>query len=119
MPRSVLAASIFAVSLAGVSAAQSPEPMAGEAISGVVSGNTVEGAMLATGPYAEFYDADGTIRGDGYTGTWSVEGDAMCFEYGEGPDCYGVGQAGDEILWIKDGEVSGTGRLVDGNPNNF
>jgi len=93
--------------------------LSGEEIRALIAGMTVEGAMLSSGPYAEFYAEDGTIRGEGYTGTWSVEGDAMCFDYGAGADCWQVGNEGDEVLWIQDGEVGGTGRLVDGNPNEF
>lgn len=109
----------FVTGAATGAAAQAPETLDGAAITALVAGKTVEGSMLATGPYAEFYAADGTIRGDGYTAAWSVDGDTMCFDYGEGPGCWSVGQAGDEVLWIEDGEVVGTGRVVEGNPNAF
>ena len=51
--------------------------------------NTVQGNMDATGAYAEFYDADGTIKAADYTGEWSIEGDTMCFAYTETPtECW-------------------------------
>lgn len=109
----------IALVLAASAWAQTPEPLAGSEIEALVSGNTVEGSMLSSGPYAEFYEEGGTIRGEGYTGAWSIEADSMCFDYGEGPDCWQVGQEGDEVLWIQDGEVGGTGRIVPGNPNAF
>lgn len=84
-----------------------------------ISSNTVQGSMMDAGAYTEFYDADGTIKGDGYTGNWSVENDQMCFDYGEGADCWSVRINGDDVVWIKDGEEDGTGMIVAGNPNNF
>lgn len=91
----------------------------GDAIKAAIAGKTVQGSMIASGAYTEFYAEDGTIKGDGYAGTWTVEGDAMCFDYGEGASCWGVRLSGDQVAWIKDGKEDGTGTLVDGNPNNF
>ncbi len=109
----------LALALPALAPAQTPEPLPGPEIRAAVSGNTVEGSMLASGRYTEFYAEDGTIRGEGYTGQWSIEGDAMCFDYGEGPDCWQMGRAADEVVWIQDGEVGGTGRIVEGNPNGL
>jgi hypothetical protein len=91
----------------------------GDEIAAAISGNTVQGSMSASGAYTEFYAADGTIKGSGYAGTWTVEGDAMCFDYGEGKDCWGVRIAGEAVTWVKDGADGGTGSVVAGNPNNF
>jgi hypothetical protein len=91
----------------------------GDVIKSTISGKTVQGSMIASGAYTEFYAEDGTIKGDGYTGTWTVEGDAMCFNYGEGASCWGVRINGDQVAWIKDGVEDGTGTLIEGNPNNF
>lgn len=91
----------------------------GDAIKSAISGKTVQGSMIASGAYTEFYAEDGTIKGDGYTGTWSVKDDTMCFDYGEGANCWGVRLSGDQVTWIKDGAEDGTGTLIDGNPNNF
>jgi hypothetical protein len=88
-------------------------------ITAAIAGNTVQGSMSASGAYTEFYAADGTIRGSGYTGTWSVEGDTMCFDYGEGKDCWGVRIDGEAVTWVQDGVDGGTGTIVAGNPNNF
>ena len=96
------------------------EAVPGADIAALIGGMTVQGSMSDTGAYAEFYDADGTIRGDGYTGTWTVEGDAMCFRYGEDPaTCYEVAVEGEEVAWLSDGEVRGDGTLVEGNPNEY
>lgn len=91
----------------------------GDAIKAAIAGKTVQGSMIASGAYTEFYAEDGTIKGDGYSGKWTVEGDAMCFDYGEGASCWGVRLSGDQVAWIKDGKEDGTGTLVAGNPNNF
>jgi hypothetical protein len=96
------------------------EPLKGGQIRALIAGNTVQGAMEATGAYTEFYAADGTIRGEGYTGSWTVEGDQMCFQYGSDPKmCWQVAKSGDALQWIKDGKVEGTGKLVNGNPNKY
>ena len=76
--------------------------------------------MEASGAYSEFYQADGTIKGKDYTGAWSIEGDAMCFQYGTDPkSCWQVLGEGNQVQWVKDGNVEGTGTVVTGNPNNF
>jgi hypothetical protein len=101
-------------------AASAAEMLTDEQIRALVAGNTVQGAMVATGPYAEFYQADGKIKGKDYTGAWSIDGDKMCFQYGSDPkSCWQVGRDGDAVQWIKDGKVDGTGTVVKGNPNNF
>jgi hypothetical protein len=91
----------------------------GDAIRGAISGNTVQGSMSASGAYTEFYAADGTIKGADYAGTWTVEGDTMCFAYGEAPDCWSVRLAGDQVTWVKDGVDGGTGTILPGNPNGW
>ena len=110
--------------LAAAAAALSTVAFAAETLSGdrirtIVSGNTVEGSMADTGRYSEFYAYDGTIRGEGYTGDWRNAGYEMCFDYGEGPDCWQVGGDAEEVLWIKDGEVLGSGTVRPGNPNEY
>jgi len=92
----------------------------GDEIRAAISGNTVQGNMDSSGPYAEFYDASGTIKGKDYTGKWTVEGDAMCFEYDGTPkDCWNVELSGDQVRWLKDGASQGTGTIVKGNANGF
>ncbi len=92
----------------------------GDEIRAAVSGNTVEGNMDSSGAYAEFYDADGTIKGDGYTGSWTIEADTMCFVYAETPkDCWNVSVQGDQLRWLKDGKSQGTGTILKGNPKGF
>jgi hypothetical protein len=43
----------------------------------------------------------------------------MCFNYGEGDNCWSVRLEGDTVTWVKDGKDDGTGTLIPGNPNNF
>ncbi|MEM9045079.1 MAG: hypothetical protein AAGC81_10305 [Pseudomonadota bacterium] len=89
-------------------------------IQSAISDKTVQGSMEASGAYTEYYAADGTIRGEGYTGSWYVEADTMCFKYGEDPaDCWGVSIDGESVAWVKEGKAEGTGTIVSGNPNNF
>jgi len=85
----------------------------------MIIGNTVEGGMSSGEAYAEFYSTDGAIKADGYTGTGSFDGDAMCFDYGEGADCFTVSIDGDSVKWMVDGEEAGTGTIASGNPNEF
>lgn len=111
---------LTALALVAVSAPAFAETLAtGAEITAAIGGNTVQGSMTASGAYTEFYAADGAIKGDGYSGNWSIEGDAMCFDYGEGKDCWGVRIDGEAVTWVKDGTDGGTGTIVAGNPNNF
>ena len=119
MTRTLTAALAAALFAAFAVTAQAGDTLSGEDIRTTVTGKTIEGEMEATGAYAEYYAADGTIRGDGYTGTWSIDGDLMCFDYGEGADCWSVGGRGGEVDWIQNGAVGGTGTIKDGNPNDF
>ncbi|MGQ0484569.1 MAG: hypothetical protein ACT4SY_04365 [Hyphomicrobiales bacterium] len=92
----------------------------GEQITAAVSGNTIQGNMDSTGPYAEFYAADGTVFGKDYKAKWSVEGDAMCWVYeGTPKDCWNVDVEGDQVKWVKDGKAQGSGSVLKGNPNDF
>ncbi len=92
------------------------DPATGDEIMASIIGNTVQGSMEGSGAYAEFYQEDGTIVGPDYTGAWSIDGDSMCFQYGEDPaDCWMVEIDGDTVSWIKDGTVLGTGTIVSGN----
>jgi hypothetical protein len=91
----------------------------GAQITEALADNTVQGSMMDSGAYTEFYQADGVIKGDGYTAKWSIKDDKMCFDYGEGDDCWSVRLDGANVTWVKDGADKGTGTIVAGNPNNF
>ena len=111
---------LWSLFLGGSLPAAAADMLTAEQIRAAIAGNTVQGSMEGSGAYAEFYQADGTIKGKDYTGVWSVEGDAMCFQYGADPkSCWQVAGEGDQVQWIKDGKVEGTGTVVAGNPNNF
>ena len=92
----------------------------GEAITAAISGNTVQGNMDSSGPYAEHYGADGVVHGKDYKAKWSVEADTMGWVYeGTPKDCWGAEIAGDQVKWVKDGKAQGTGTILPGNPNKF
>ena len=114
--KQLLIASAFALITAPAYA--STMATAEDIMSGVI-GNTVQGDMSSGEAYTEFYTADGEIKAAGYTGTWSIEGDAMCFDYGEGAYCLSVQLDGDKLTWLSDGETAGTGTIMQGNPKNF
>jgi hypothetical protein len=114
-PRFLLACALILVS-AGAAYATAT----GNQIHAAISDSTVQGNMDASGPYAEYYAPDGTIKGKDYTGQWSVEGDAMCFAYeGTPKTCWNVELNGDQVRWIKNGASQGTGTIVKGNANGF
>lgn len=50
-----------ALALLGTAPALAQEPAKGEAIQAAIGGNSVQGSMLASGAYTEFYASDGTI----------------------------------------------------------
>ena len=100
-------------------AAHAQEVATGAEIIAAITGNTVQGSMTASGAYTEFYAADGVIKGKDYTGTWTVEGDTMCFSYGEAPDCWNVRIDGEAVTWVQTGADGGSGTIIAGNPNNF
>ena len=58
------------------------EELSAELITAAVADRTYQGSMIADA-FAEYYAADGSIRGEGYTGTWRTEDDTMCFTYGD------------------------------------
>lgn len=92
----------------------------GDQIRAAISDSTVQGNMEGSGPYAEYYAPDGTIKGSGYAGQWSVEGDAMCFAYQDTPkECWNVEISGDQLRWLKNGASQGTGTILRGNVNGF
>ena len=92
----------------------------GDAIRAAISGNTVQGAMSDATAYTEFYEARVLIKGKDYTGTWTIDGDRMCFSYGtDAATCFGVRIAADQVTWLKDGAETGTGTILAGNPNSF
>jgi hypothetical protein len=96
------------------------DALTGDGLRALIVGNTVQGTMETSGGYAEFYRPDGTIRAATYSGTWSIEGNSFCTQVGADPrECWQGAKAGDEIHWLKDGKLDGTGRVTPGNPNNY
>ena len=81
--------------------------------------HTVTGSMSTGGNYGEYYDPNGKILASDYTGSWTIEDDKLCFDYGDGVDCYVAAMDGLDVVWYLDGEKVGTGSLQQGNPNDF
>ena len=108
---------IALVVLSGPAAAQD---LSGAEIAATIAGKTILGNPDEGEGYAEYYAPDGTIRGDGYTGAWSVQGDMLCFAYGGEPaGCVGVRLNGDRLGWLVGGAVSGTATMVPGNVEGY
>ncbi len=85
-----------------------------------IIGNTVEGSMMASGGYAEFYAPDGSIHGKDYDGRWSFDGDRMCFAYGEDPPaCWGAEISGGKVVWMGASGEEGSGTIRAGNPSGW
>jgi len=88
-------------------------------IAAAVSDRTYQGSMTENA-FAEYYAADGSIRGKDYVGKWRTEDNTMCFQYGDSEEkCWSVIINGPALTLVKDGEVDGSGMLVDGNPHQF
>jgi hypothetical protein len=111
----------FLISHAGIiNAAEENALAAGPQLKKAIAGNTVQGSMDGAGKYTEFYAKDGTVRSKDYQAKWSIEGDTMCWVYtGQPKDCWRASIKGNQIKWIKDGKVQGTGTIVQGNSNRY
>ncbi len=91
-----------------------------EAIRAALVGNTVQGSMVASGGFTEYYAPDGAIRGPDYSGEWSISGNRMCFGYDGNPaSCWAVRVTGRSVVWVGAGGDEGTGTILPGNPNNY
>lgn len=92
----------------------------GATIRAALVGNTVQGAMSASGGFTEYYAPNGAIRGPDYRGEWTIQGNRMCFGYDGNPaSCWGVRVNGRSIVWVGVAGDEGTGTILPGNPNNF
>jgi len=95
------------------------DTLAAAAIAAAVSDRTYQGSMTDNA-FAEYYAADGSIRGKDYAGKWRTEDDTMCFQYGDSEEkCWRVIINGAALTLVKDGQVDGSGMLVEGNPHQF
>lgn len=110
----------LAAAVTGSPALADAAPTAAE-LTEAVSDHTYQGSMSTAGStFAEYYAADGTIRADGYSGTWRVEDGTMCFQYGDNPEkCFGITLHGPSMEMWKDGVIDGNGMLISGNVNEF
>ncbi len=104
-----------------IAAPLSAEPASGAEILKLLNGNTLKGSTAEVG-FSEYYDPDGTIRGEGYTGQWKVEGDTGCMAYDDtGFKCWTAEIIGDANIWTTVGDAAPTaaGMMVPGNPQNY
>jgi hypothetical protein len=96
------------------------QDLTGDAIRSAIIGNTVQGSMNASGGYAEYYAPGGAIKAVDYAGSWDINGNEMCFSYGDDPAlCATVRMTGDQVVWVFSGVEEGTGTIVQGNPNGW
>ena len=94
-----------------------------------IVGSTLSGTTSKQHSWAEYYLADGTIKGlwDGnhrYPGGWKLDGDKVCFQYPEAPSynsCYILAVQGDHVWYLDEsGAATGAGAtLHPGNSNNL
>lgn len=104
--------------LAAAPALAQSGPSADE-IAEAIRDKTYQGSMTADA-FAEYYAADGTVRGKGYTGKWRAGDGELCLAYGDAAEeCWDVTINGPAMTLMQGGEVDGSGMLVDGNPLDF
>ena len=113
------AAALLCSGMAAIAVAGSP--LSGDGIKMLMSDVTVEGKMNDGSSYSEFYEADGKIKAKDYAGSWTVEGNSMCFVYSSNPKkmCYQIGANASGIDWIHDGKIEGTGTVMKGNVRKY
>ncbi|WP_120497226.1 hypothetical protein [Kiloniella sp. EL199] len=90
----------------------------GDEIRNLISGNTLQGAGVS-GIYSEYYDPNGTLRGDGYSGKWKIEGDKGCMDYGSGFQCWSGLINNNASIWYLNGKPTAVGFMSSGNPNRY
>jgi hypothetical protein len=107
-------------------AASAQEPATGAALRAAIAGNTIYGNSIEHGDeepdssFAEYYAEDGTLRAaGGYTATWTIIDDMLCFDYGDGPGCWDVWIKGNAVTMDQGGAQTATGTIVAGKPNNY
>jgi len=112
---------VLVLSLAGTaSIAEQTTLASGQQLRNAIAGNTVQGSMDGAGRYTEFYAKNGTVRGKDYQAKWSIEGDQMCWVYkGQAKDCWRASIKDNNVKWVKDGKVQGSGTIVQGNTNRY
>ncbi|WP_170769651.1 hypothetical protein [Ruegeria lacuscaerulensis] len=114
-----LHAVLCAVVMATAAPAFAAEFASKEEIQKTMAGHTYAGGMLS-GAFTEYYAADGTIKGEGYTGKWEATDSGMCFQYGTDPkNCWELKIDGVAVTLFKDGKIDGSGVVVEGNTNGF
>jgi len=82
------------------------EPLTGDQIKEILSGNTVFGEQKGT-PWKQYFDADGAtiyISGEDAPspGRWAVREDRFCSQWPPSDkwDCYDMTGAGENVTWI-------------------
>ncbi len=109
----LIAAVVCLLPLAGAEARMASSTELSEAI----VGNTLQGALQGEAQFSEYYTVDGDVRGDGYVGTWSVEGDHLCHQIMPNPkSCWQLEITGSDVKIFKDGKHRGGATILSGNP---
>ncbi len=109
-----------ALSLSATSVALSADFATADQIKTAIIGNTDQGGMLSGPGYSQHYLADGTIKGNGFVGKWSMKNDSLCFAYGgESSGCWEAKIDGPLIVWYKDKKIDGAAIMLKGNPNKY
>lgn len=120
-----LAATVFTAA-AIFTAATAAEKMTGEEITALLSGNSMTGVTSKGVEWTEFYTPSGEIRGiskgERHSGSWSIDGDNVCFDYPswEYRVCATVSPAsGSKYLFHNDKGQTNEYVVLEGNPSDL
>lgn len=122
MNKLIALAALLALSASPAMARGGGDHMGGGELGAAISGSTVQGSMNGSGHYTEYYAADGTIKGNNYTGTWRIDNnDRFCTTYVGNPteNCWHGRVEGNSVTWLKDGKEDGTGTLSQGDTGGY
>lgn len=110
-----------ALTTSGAAIAAANSPLAsGQKIQDVLSGNTLDVGVASRFTDTSYFDTDGTVDSDGYSGYWYVVGDKLCIDYDNDPEkCWSAKVNVDEVTLFYKGRLDAFARIVPGNPNGF
>ncbi|HWA43418.1 MAG TPA: hypothetical protein VHA10_09435 [Hypericibacter adhaerens] len=98
------------------------EILMGSEIQRLIVGHTLTGQTLKRGEFSDSYKTDGTFEGAGYSGTWTIQNNALCFEIKGQPDskgCWQFGRDGNGFQLISEGKIVGAGSTAKANPDDL
>lgn len=108
--------------------ASSAEPLKGEEIKRLFSGNTISGVYTSGRTFTEFHAPDGRALGDSGFGLnvdacWNTDGDHVCYHYGpygkRRSYCFSVEKVGESLRLTvaESGRLNGVAGVEPGNPH--